>query len=198
MRTERLVLRHWHNSDREPFARLNADGRVMEFMPTVLSEQESNSLVDRIEAHFQHHGFGLYAAELRSNSRFIGFIGLNIPTLHTAFTPCVEIGWRLAAEYWGEGLATEGAREIVRYGFKELNLQELVSFTVPSNARSLRVMKKLGMTHDPDDDFDHPRLPVGHPLRPHVLYRLSRSAWRLNSNFEGAPVAVEKIDTSRP
>jgi RimJ/RimL family protein N-acetyltransferase len=177
MRTERLVLRHWHNSDRQAFARLNADARVMEFMPSVLSEQESNSLVDRIEAHFHEHSFGLFAAEIRSGTCFIGYIGLSVPTFHAAFTPCVEIGWRLAREYWGQGLATEGAREIVRYAFEELNLQELVSFTVPANARSLGVMKKIGMTHDPKDDFDHPRLPVGHTLRRHVLYRLGHSTW---------------------
>ena len=181
MRTVRLVLRHWHNSDRLPFARLNADAQVMEFLPSILSEQESNSLVDRIEAHFQEHGFGLYAAEIRSERRFIGFIGLSVPTFHAAFTPCVEIGWRLAGECWGQGLATEGAREIVRYAFEELQLEDLVSFTVPANVRSQRVMKKLGMTRDPKDDFDHPRLPAGHRLQRHVLYRLSRSGWSLIS-----------------
>ena len=181
MRTVRLVLRHWQNSDRLPFARLNADAQVMEFLPSILSEQESNSLVDRIEAHFQEHGFALYAAEIRSDRRFIGFIGLSVPTFHAAFTPCVEVGWRLAREYWGQGIATEGAQEIVRYAFEELQLEELVSFTVPANARSLGVMKKLGMTYDPKDDFDHPRLPAGHRLQRHVLYRLSPSAWSLNS-----------------
>jgi len=181
MRTERLLLRHWRDSDRQPFAQLNADTRVMEFLPSVLSEQESNSLVDRIEAHFQKYGFGLYATEIRSERRFIGYIGLSVPTFNAAFTPCVEIGWRLARKYWGQGLATEGAREIVRYAFEELNLQELVSFTVSANARSLGVMKKIGMTYDPKDDFDVPRLPVGHILRRHVLYRLSRSTWRLHS-----------------
>jgi len=178
MRTERLLLRHWRDSDRQPFARMNADTRVMEFLPGVLSEQESNSLVDRIEVHFEEHGFGLYAAEIRSERRFIGYIGLSVPTFHAAFTPCVEIGWRLAGEYWGQGLATEGAREIARRAFEELNLQELVSFTVPANTRSLGVMKKIGMTYDSKDDFDHPRLPLGHTLRRHVLYRLSHSTWR--------------------
>jgi len=157
---------------------MNADTRVMEFLPGVLSEQESNSLVDRIEVHFEEHGFGLYAAEIRSERRFIGYIGLSVPTFHAAFTPCVEIGWRLAGEYWGQGLATEGAREIARRAFEELNLQELVSFTVPANTRSLGVMKKIGMTYDSKDDFDHPRLPLGHTLRRHVLYRLSHSTWR--------------------
>lgn len=178
MTTERLLLRRWQQSDREMFARLNADARVMEFMPGILSEQESNSVADRIEAHFRQHGFGLYAAELRCNGSFIGFVGLSLPSFQTAFTPCVEIGWRLAADYWGQGLATEGAREVVRYGFEVLEVPELVSFTVPANTRSIRVMKKLSMTSDPKDDFDHSRLPAGHPLRRHVLYRLSRSAWR--------------------
>ena len=113
----------------------------------------------------------------RLDGSFIGFIGLNVPSFDAPFTPCVEIGWRLAADCWGQGLATEGAHAIVRYGFETLGLNEFVSFTVPANARSRRVMEKLGMTHDPDDDFDHPRLPAGHPLRGHVLYRLNRSGW---------------------
>ena len=178
MTTERLILRRWRQSDREPFARLNADARVMEFMPGILSEEGSNSLAERIEAHFQQHGFGLYAAELRCNGNFIGYVGLSVPSFHAAFTPCVEIGWRLAADYWGQGLATEGAHEVVCYGFEVLDLSELVSFTVPANTRSIAVMKKLGMSNDPKGDFDHPSLPGGHPLRRHVLYRLGRSAWR--------------------
>jgi RimJ/RimL family protein N-acetyltransferase len=176
--TERLILRNWHEADREPFAHMNADPRVMEFMPHSLSAQESNTLADRIEAHFREHGFGLCAVELRRDGSFIGFIGLNVPSFHAAFTPGVEVGWRLAAHCWGEGLATEGAREIVHYGFEILGLEALVSFTVPANARSRRVMEKLGMTHNPADDFDHPRLPQDHPLCHHVLYRLHRSAWR--------------------
>jgi RimJ/RimL family protein N-acetyltransferase len=179
--TERLILRNWHEADREPFARMNADPRVMEFMPHSLSAQESNSLADRIEAHFREHGFGLCAVELRRDGSFLGFIGLNVPSFHAAFTPCVEVGWRLAPHCWGHGLATEGAREIVRYGFHVLELEELVSFTVPANARSRRVMEKLGMTLDPADDFDHPRLPQDHPLRRHVLYRLHRSARRAHA-----------------
>ena len=175
--TERLILRHWRESDREPFARLNVNVRVMEHMPHVLSREESDALADRIEGHFRQHGFGLCAVEDRSDGSFIGFIGLSVPTFHAPFTPCVEVGWRLAAEYWGQGLATEGARAIVRHGFETLGLDELVSFTVPTNTKSRRVMEKLGMAHDPSDDFDHPRLPEGHPLRRHVLYRLRRSDW---------------------
>lgn len=148
----------------------------MEFFPARLSRQESDALEDRIERHFDDHGFGLFAAELREDHTFIGFVGLAVPSFQAHFTPCVEIGWRLSADHWGCGLATEGARGVVRHAFSELKLNELVSFTVPANLRSRRVMEKLGMAHDPADDFDHPNLPEAHPLRRHVLYRLSSSA----------------------
>jgi len=175
--TERLILRQWRESDREPFARLNADPHVMEFMPNILLKQESDALADRIETHFERHGFGPCAVELRRGGAFVGFIGLNVPSFSAAFTPCVEVGWRLAAKYWNQGLATEGAQAIVGYGFDVLGLEELVSFTAAANFKSRRVMEKLGMTHEPRDDFDHPRLPAGHPLRRHVLYRLARTKW---------------------
>jgi len=172
--TDRLLLRRWHDADRLPFQRLNADPRVMEFMPGLLPSAASDDLVDRIETHFEQHGFGPFAAELREDGAFLGYIGLYIPTFHAEFMPAVEIAWRLNADYWGRGLATEGARAVVRYAFAGLGLDSLVSFTVPENLRSRRVMEKLGMTHDPRDDFDHPNLPVDHPLRRHVLYRLNR------------------------
>jgi len=176
--TERLLLRPWRESDRLPFQRLNADPRVMEFMPARLSAPESDQLMDRIEEHFEHCGFGLFAAELLENQTLVGYIGLAVPIFDAPFMPAVEIGWRLAAEYWGRGLATEGARAVLRYAFEDLALSSLVSFTAPKNLRSIKVMEKLGMVHDPGDDFDHPRLPEGHPLRRHVLYRLDREAWR--------------------
>jgi RimJ/RimL family protein N-acetyltransferase len=176
--TDRLLLRHWCDSDREAFARMNADPQVMEFFPERLSREVSDALVDRAEAHFREHGFGPCAAEFRSDGTFIGFIGLSFPSFQTHFTPCVEIGWRLAANYWGQGLATEGARAAVRYGFETLGLDEIVSFTVPANTRSTRVMEKIGMTRNPADDFDHPQLPEGNALRRHVLYRLRRSDWK--------------------
>jgi RimJ/RimL family protein N-acetyltransferase len=177
--TPRLILRRWKLSDRDPFAALNADPRVMEFMPGTLTPEESDRFADRIEAHFQQHqsnghGFGPCAAALRRDGSFIGFIGISVPTFHAHFTPCVEIGWRLSAEHWGQGLATEGAHAMICYAFETLNLNSVVSFTVPANIRSRRVMEKLGMTHNPADDFDHPNLPAGHPLRRHVLYRLHR------------------------
>ncbi len=153
---------------------LNADARVLEFFPRLLSADESDALVNQIEADFEQHGFGLCAAELSHDHSFVGFIGLAVPRFPSHFTPCVEIGWRLSAAYWGQGLATEGAREIVRQAFDVLGLEELVSFTVPANVRSRRVMEKLGMTRNTADDFDHPKLPEGHPLRRHVLYRLRR------------------------
>jgi RimJ/RimL family protein N-acetyltransferase len=170
--TERLLLRPWREEDREPFYRLNSDARVMEFFPECLSRTESDSLVERINEHFKKHGFGSFAAELREDQTFIGFVGLAVPSFEAHFTPCVEIGWRLAADYWGRGLATEGARAVVKYAFDELALDALVSFTVPRNIRSRRVMEKIGMTYNASDDFDHPNLPEGDPLRRHVLYRL--------------------------
>ena len=173
LKTARLWLRRWQERDRDPFFRLNADSRVMRFFPSMLTRAESDAGVDRILAHFDRHGFGLYAVELRETGDFAGFIGLNVPSFETHFTPCVEIGWRLAAEFWNRGFATEGARAVLRHAFGTLGLAEVVSFTVPSNLPSRRVMEKLGMIHDPAGDFDHPRISEGHPLRRHVLYRIS-------------------------
>jgi ribosomal-protein-alanine N-acetyltransferase len=175
-KTERLILRSWRESDRQPFSEMNAEPRVMEFMPALLTREESDRFVDRIESHFRRHGFGLYAVELDGGG-FIGYIGLALPSFSAHFTPCVEIGWRLSAEHWGQGLATEGARRVLRHAFETLGLNEIVSFTVPDNVRSRRVMEKLGMVRNPADDFDHPNLPEGHPMRRHVLYRLPRSGW---------------------
>jgi RimJ/RimL family protein N-acetyltransferase len=172
--TERLLLRRWQEEDREPFYRLNSDPRVMEFMPACLTRPESDMLFERINEHFRKQDFGLYAAEVRENQTFIGYIGLAVPSFEASFTPCVEIGWRLSAEHWGRGLATEGALAVVKYAFGELGLDEIVSFTVPENIQSRRVMAKIGMTHDASEDFDHPNLSEGHPLRRHVLYRLRR------------------------
>jgi RimJ/RimL family protein N-acetyltransferase len=178
LRTERLLLRRWRDSDREPFFRLNSDARVMEFFPNLLSREESDSMIDRCERHFAENGFGPFAAELLENRSFIGYIALNRVPFAAAFTPCVEIGWRLSADHWGEGLATEGAREVVRCAFEDLKLESLVAFTTVKNVRSRRVMEKLDMTYDPADDFDHPRFVEGHPLRRHVLYRLNRGSYK--------------------
>jgi RimJ/RimL family protein N-acetyltransferase len=187
--TDRLILRRWRQSDREPFARINHDERVMEFMPTSVSRRESDLLADRIEGHFRERGFGLCAVELRRDGSFIGYIGLAVPSFQAHFTPCVEIGWRLSADHWGHGLATEGAQALLPYAFGVIGLDALVSFTVPGNVRSRRVMEKLGMTRDPADDFDHPRLPEGHPLRRHVLYRLQSSQWATQFSEVSSPGA---------
>ena len=170
--TERLLLRRWRNEDFEPFARMNADPRVMEFFPALLTPEETAAGMARGRAHWERHGFGWWAAELKETGEFIGFIGLAVPGFEAHFTPCVEIGWRLAAEYWGRGLATEGARASLRYGWEVLGLREIVSFTTVGNVRSRRVMEKIGMSHDPADDFDHPGIAEGHPQRRHVLYRM--------------------------
>ena len=169
IRTDRLLLRRWLQSDRPPFAALNADPRVMEHFPTVLTIDESNRFVDRIESHFERYGFGLWAVEVPGRTPFIGFVGLAVPSFEAHFTPCVEVGWRLAVESWGHGYATEAARAALDFGFVRAGFQEIVSMTVAENQRSRRVMERLGMTHDPADDFDHPTQP---DHRRHVLYRL--------------------------
>jgi RimJ/RimL family protein N-acetyltransferase len=153
---------------------MNADPRVMEFFPALMTPEESDASVDRAEAHFAAHGFGVWAVELPGTADFIGFIGLWHPTIETHFTPCVEIGWRLAFEHWGRGYATEGALASLQFGFETLDLEEIVSYTAPVNVRSRHVMEKIGMIRDEAGDFDHPRVPEGHPLRRHVLYRKSR------------------------
>ena len=171
--TANLVLRPWRESDLAPFAAMNADPRVMEFYPQTLTREESDALVGRIRRHFDQHGFGLWAVEIPGRAEFTGFVGLSVPGFKAAFTPCVEVGWRLGAEHWGRGSATEGARAAVRFGFGEVGLREIVSFTVPGNVRSRRVMERLGMTRRAEEDFEHPVLSVGHALRRHVLYRLA-------------------------
>jgi RimJ/RimL family protein N-acetyltransferase len=179
IRTDRLRLREWQPDDRAPFAALNADSRVVEFLAAALSREQSDRLADHIKAHFQRHGFGLWAVEIPGIIPFAGFIGLSIPSFEAPFTPCVEIGWRLDPEHWNRGYATEGARAALEFGFASLQLDEIVSFTVPGNLRSRRVMEKIGMSHSPSDDFDHPLLPEGHPLRRHVLYRATTGGFSL-------------------
>ena len=177
LRTKRLVLRAWRERDLEPFAALNGDPRVMEHLPAVLSRAESDAAAALTRAHFDQHGFGYWAVEVVGGASFIGFAGLARPRFEAPFTPCVEIGWRLAAEHWGRGYATEAARAALRFAFDDLALDEVLAWTVPTNQRSRRVMDKLGMRQDPAGDFDHPRLPEGHPLRRHVIYRIGRAAF---------------------
>ncbi len=171
--TERLVLRRWHDADREPFAALNADPEVMEYFVAPLSRAESDAFVDSIEASFAERGYGLWAVEEASSGRFAGFVGLWLADFPATFTPALEVGWRLAAWSWGRGYATEAARAALADGFDRLGADEVVSFTSVLNERSQAVMRAVGMTRDPAGDFEHPRVPAGHRIRPHVLYRLA-------------------------
>jgi RimJ/RimL family protein N-acetyltransferase len=170
--SNRICLRQWRDDDRGAFAAMNADARVMEFFPRRLNRVESEAMVERIQQHFGKRGFGLWAIEVRDRAPFIGFAGLAVPRFTAHFTPCVEVGWRLAFEYWGHGYATEAARLALGYGFGTLALSEIVSFTSAKNHRSRAVMERLGMRRNCVEDFDHPALPEGHRLQRHVLYRL--------------------------
>ncbi|WP_460805902.1 GNAT family N-acetyltransferase [Microbulbifer agarilyticus] len=173
-KTERLQLRQWRDSDRAPFAAMNADPVVMEYFPKLLNREESDAGVDRQIAHIDKHGWGFWAVETLAEKQFIGFVGIKNVTDDMPFAPAVEIGWRLAPTAWGKGYATEAARASLEYGFTRLGLKETVSFAVAGNLRSRAVMEKLGMVRE--DNFLHPGLPSGHPMQEHVLYRLSRSA----------------------
>lgn len=176
--TPRLWLRQWRASDREPFARLNADPAVMEFMTACLTRTESDAFVRKAAAEIAHQGWGLWAVESRTSGAFVGFVGLRAPSFEAPFTPCVEIGWRLERASWGKGFATEAGLECLRFAFETVALPEVVSFTVPANVRSRAVMERLGMARVADGDFDHPRMPAGHRLRRHVLYRLRCVDWQ--------------------
>jgi RimJ/RimL family protein N-acetyltransferase len=174
--TERLRLRDWTDADAVPFAAMNADRGVMEFFPALLERKQSDELMARIRSNMARDGFGLYAVEERATSAFIGFTGLAKPAFAAPFTPATEIGWRLARKAWGKGYASEAAAAVRDHAFEVLGFDALVSFTSRQNHRSRRVMEKIGMTHDPADDFIHPGLPAGHELAPHVLYRILSSA----------------------
>ena len=172
--TSRLILRHWREEDRQPWAELGADPEVMQHFPKTLTREESDAFVDGVGAALEERGWGLWAVEERETGRFLGFTGLNVPHFEAHFTPAVEIGWRLRRDAWGSGFATEAARGVLTVAFDDLELPEVVSFTAVPNERSQAVMRRLGMTHDPAEDFDHPVLAEDSPLRRHVLYRLRR------------------------
>ncbi|MDR0775741.1 MAG: GNAT family N-acetyltransferase [Azonexus sp.] len=175
--TERLCLRQWKPADRAPFAVLNSDPRVMEFFPAPLARAESDALADRCESLIHERGWGFWAVELKDSGVFIGFVGLHIPSAQLPFSPCVEIGWRLAFPHWGKGLATEAAQGALRIGFGSLGFQEIVSFTAVGNRRSRAVMEKLAMRES--GTFEHPQVPEGSSLRLHCLYRLPRERHHL-------------------
>ncbi|MDE3085606.1 MAG: GNAT family N-acetyltransferase [Acidobacteriota bacterium] len=175
--TARLLLRRWVPADRGPLARINADPEVMAFRFAPLSRRQSDALIDEEEAGFDRRGFGLWAVERRRDRRLLGFTGLGTSDFGAPFCPAVDIGWQLARHAWGQGYATEGARAVLAFAFDELGLSEVVAHTTRVNTRSRAVMARLGMTHDPVDDFDGPWYRPGHPRRRFVLYRLPRPAW---------------------
>ena len=176
--TERLVLRRWSDTDRDAFAAMNADPEVMRHLPRVFTRPEADAMVDRIEDHFETHGFGLWAVEVREDGALAGFVGLQVPRFEAPFMPCVEIAWRLARAHHGLGIASEAARATLADGFERVDLDEIVSFTTPANEPSWRVMQRIGMHRDPAEDFDHPGLARESHMRRHVLYRILRDEWR--------------------
>lgn len=178
--TERLRLRQWRPADRVPFAALNADRRVMACFPSPLDRAASDAMADRCTALLARRGWGFWAAEEKRGGQFIGFVGLHVPSPELPFSPCVEIGWRLAFPWWGQGLAAEAAREALGISFERLNIPEIVAFTTVGNLRSRALMARLGMQEA--DTFEHPNLTLGSPLRTHCLYRLPRAAWRRPSS----------------
>jgi RimJ/RimL family protein N-acetyltransferase len=171
LRTPRLLLRDWRDDDHAPFAQMNADAEVMRYFPRPLDRTESDALATRIRTRLSVRRYGLWAVEVCDVAPFIGFVGLTEPSFEAHFTPCVEIGWRLARNFWGNGYATEAARAALDFGFRRLGLEQIVSFTASVNWRSRGVMERIGMTHSSDDDFAHPLLSADHPLSHHVLYR---------------------------
>ena len=180
LESPRLVLRQWQDDDLREFAALCADPQVMRYFPAPMSRVEAAALIGRIRGHFNEYGFGLWALERKDSGAFIGMTGLLNVNFDAAFAPAVEIGWRLARRHWGLGFASEAAWACLRCAFAQLQLDEVVSFTTASNVPSQKVMQAIGMRQDPAGSFEHPRLPVGDPLRPHVLYRIDRACWQEN------------------
>ncbi len=170
--TDRIILRQWRPDDREPFAIMNADPDVMRFFDKSRTRAESDATADRLEAHIEEYGFGFWAAELQGTEEFIGFVGMEHTPPELPCSPAVETGWRIDKRFWGRGLAPEGARACLLFAFSKLLLDEVVSYTAELNTPSIRVMEKIGMTRDKSNDFEHPAVPEGHPIRPHVLYRI--------------------------
>jgi RimJ/RimL family protein N-acetyltransferase len=181
--TARLLLRRWRDADREPFAELCADPRVMEFFPATQRRDEADAVIDRLRSHIDRHGFGFWALEERSSGEFLGFTGLSHVGFTGHFTPAVEIGWRLAYRFWGKGYATEAALASLGFGFGRLGLAQIVSFAAIGNLRSRRVMERIGMRHDPGGDFDMPTFQQSHPLRRHAFYRILAADWPARSHL---------------
>lgn len=185
--TDRLILRTWKNSDIPLMATISSDPLVMEHFPAMQGITATQAMVDHINQHYEKFGYALYAVETKDTQEFIGFVGLNhppfeIPNFQPKSLSIVEIGWRLSSGHWGNGYATEAAKAVLHYAFTELNLGEIISFTVVANTKSRRVMEKIGLHHSEADDFDHPKLAGKNPLRRHVLYRLTRDNYLLNTD----------------
>lgn len=176
--TERLILRTWRKEDTDPYFQINQDLKVIEFLLGPLTMEQVNDFIPAINNHQDKRGYTLWAVELKETGELMGFIGLNYTDWASHFTPTVEVGWRLGSQYWGKGFSTEGAKASLEYGFKQCGLKEIVSFTVPANVRSLRVMEKIGLKRDVNGDFAHPKLAADHKLSHHVLYRLSADEYR--------------------
>jgi RimJ/RimL family protein N-acetyltransferase len=188
--TERLSVRQWRDSDREPFAALCSDPKVMEFMGTLHDRATSDGRIDKWSARIQEVGWGVWAVELKQGGEFIGFTGLQVPAEGHPFLPCVELGWRLAAAHWGRGYATEAANGVLRVAFDALALPELIATTAVGNRRSSEVMKRLGM-RGPELTFQLPRVPEDNLLGRHVLFRLSREQWRADHDTQPVIAADE-------
>ena len=170
--TSRLILRTWKKEDADPYFQINKSSKVTEFLLGSLTIEQVNDFMSAANLHQEKQGYTLWAVELKETSELMGFIGLNDVVWKASFTPAVEIGWRLGAQFWNKGYATEGAKAALDYGFRQCKLKEIVSFTVPANIRSIQVMEKIGLKHDSNGDFLHPKLAADHPLSQHLLYRL--------------------------
>lgn len=173
--TERLILRQWRDDDKRPFQRMNADPIVMEFMPRLMPPEDSDKLVGIFSKQIEKEGYGFFAVEIKESGEFIGFAGIAPVAIKTKFVPATEIAWRFDYGAWGKGYATEAARALIEYGFREIGLEEIVGFCVHDNEGAVHVMEKIGMTKDPDGDFDYPNLRKDHPLGRFVLFRLLAS-----------------------
>jgi len=176
--TDRLILRQWREEDRQAFFEMNADPEVMRFFEGTRSRAEADAVFDRFVREIDRDGYGYLAVELREIGRVIGFTGLRDIDYDEPFTPAVEIGWRLLTPYWGKGYATEAARASLAYGFEQMGLDEIVSFAVPENWPSRRVMERIGMRREPQYDFDHPSASPGSPMARQAFYRLTAADWR--------------------
>jgi len=179
LRTRRTLLRQWKDGDLPAWVAMNADSEVRRHFPSLLTDEEARAEAQRVRDWIAQRGWGIWALEIPGVLPFAGVVGLHVTTFEAPFVPCVELGWRMCAAAWGRGYATEAASAATEFAFDRLDLPEVVAFTIPANTRSRGVMEKLGMRHDPADDFEHPRVELGHPMRPHVLYRLARENWRV-------------------